>query len=174
MLGTVYEMYSPHCNKRYIGSTTASLKKRLHSHRHRKHPLFQYGEVKIRPLLENVPGIDLRKKEGEYIKARMSELFNKRVAGRTQKEKYWDDVDASREYHRNQYTPKKAGGDGTYRQLVRYQENKERILRELCLKNAVKRGSLPSKRSLRKYNFTEEELATIKKHPPTVDESPTD
>ena len=163
-------MYSPHCNKRYIGSTTQPLKKRLHCHKHRKHPIFQFGEVKIRPLLENVPGMDLRKKEGEYIRERMSELFNTRVAGRTQKEKYWEDVEASRQYHRNQYTPKKDGGDGDYRQLRRYNDNKEHILRELCLKNAIKNKRMPSKRSLAKYNFTEKELADVKKHLPNVDE----
>ena len=164
MSGTVYEMYSPHCCKRYIGSTRRPLNLRLNAHRYRKHPLFQFADVQIRPLVENVPLVELRKKEGEYIKKHMDELYNERVAGRTQKEKYWEDVEASRQYHRNQYTPKKEGGDGDYRQLRRYEDNRETILRELCLKNAYKHKRLPSKRSLLKYNFTDAELDDLRKY----------
>jgi len=164
MPGTVYEMYAPNCNKRYIGSTKKSLQKRLNAHKNKNHPLFAFGEVQIRPLLENVPEELLRKKEGEYIRRFKNDLFNTRVAGRTQKEKYWEDIEASRQYHRGLYTPKKSGGDGMYRQLTRYTENREVILRHLCIKNAKKYLRMPSKRSLAKYNFTDAELDSIKKH----------
>ena len=91
-------------------------------------------------------------------------LFNTRVAGRTQKEKYWEDVESSRQYHREQYTPMKEGGDGDYRQLNYYKKHRELVLRELCLKNAKKSARMPSRRSLLKYNFTQAELDDIKKH----------
>lgn len=164
MPGTVYEMYSPNCIKRYIGSTTQSLRQRLNAHRSRKHPIFAYDDVGIRPLLENVPDAELRKKEGEYIRRFQNDLFNTRVAGRTPKEKYWENVEASREYHRNQYIPIKEGGDGNYRQLQRYKDNREAILRQTCIRNAKKQLRLPSKRSQSKYNFTQCEIDDIKKH----------
>ena len=163
MSGTVYEMYSPNCNKTYIGSTKHPLRLRLLGHKYRNHPLFQYGEVNIRPLFTNVPSAELRKKEGECIKERMSDVFNKRVAGRTQKEKYHEDLDASRQYHRSKYTPKKNGGDGQYRQLLRYEKHREEILRQICLRNAVKYKRLPTKLSIQKYNLTDEEIADLKK-----------
>jgi len=164
MPGTVYEMFSPNCNKRYIGSTTQSLRRRLSAHRRRNHPIFAFDDVQIQPLLENVPDDLLRKTEGEYIRKHKNNLFNTRVAGRTPREKYWEDPEASRAYHRNQYTPIKAGGDGNYRQLRHYQENKEAILRKTCLRNARKHLRLPTKRSIEKYNLTEREIDDIKEH----------
>ena len=164
MPGTVYEMYSPNCNRTYIGSTIGALNLRLNSHRNKKHPIFAFADVSIRPLLENVPIEELRKKEGELIRQRKEHVFNKRVAGRTAKEKYWENIDASREYHRNRYTPKKYGGDGNYRQLQRYLENKYALLRSVCIKNAKKNGRLPTQTSQNKYNFTDAELDDIKKH----------
>jgi hypothetical protein len=157
-------MYSPNCIKKYIGSTTQSLNKRLNSHRSRNHPIFAFDDVQIRPILENVPDEELRKKEGEYIRKFQKDLFNTRVAGRTPKEKYWEDVEASREYHRNQYIPIKEGGDGNYRQLQRYKDNRETILRQTCIRNAKKQLRLPSQRSQDKYNFTKTEIDDIKKH----------
>lgn len=164
MSGTVYEMYAPSCNKKYIGSTTKALKLRLNAHRSKRHPLFHFDDVQIRTLEENVPLEKLRKREGEYIKQFKDNLFNTRVAGRTQKEKYWEDVESSRQYHRDQYTPMKEGGDGDYRQLNYYKKHRELVLRELCLKNAKKSARMPSRRSLLKYNFTQAELDDIKKH----------
>jgi len=158
MPGTVYEMYSPNCNKRYIGSTTQSLRQRLSAHRRRNHPIFAFDDVQIQPLVENVPNDLLRKTEGEYIRKHQGNLFNTRVAGRTAREKYWEDVDASRAYQRSQYTPIKAGGDGNYRQLRRYQENRHDILRKMCIRYAKKHNIKPSPRSMRKYNITEDEL----------------
>ena len=64
MSGTVYEMYAPSCNKKYIGSTTKALKLRLNAHRSKRHPLFHFDDVQIRALEENVPLEKLRKREG--------------------------------------------------------------------------------------------------------------
>jgi len=69
-----------------------------------------------------------------------------------------ENVDESPAYSRAQYTPKRDGGDGNYRQLNYYKQHAKRILRKTCLKNARARGTLPSKRSLDKYQFTADEL----------------
>jgi len=164
MNGTVYELYSPNCNKTYIGSTTKCPKIRLSSHKSKHHPIFQYGDVNIRVLEENVPADELRKKEGEYIRRAHGQLFNTRIAGRTQREKYHEDLDASRERQRSMYTPKRDGGSGDYRQLNRYKKNRLQILRTLCIKNAQKHMRLPTKRSIEKHKITDEEIADLKKY----------
>ena len=135
MNGTVYELYSPNCELRYIGSTKKRLNIRL-SRTKVAPSIFQHGDVNIRALEENVPADELKKKEGEYIRRAYGKLFNTRIAGRTQKERYYEDLDASRERQRSLYTPKRNGGSGDYRQLNRYNENRLQILRTLCIKNA--------------------------------------
>ena len=164
MNGTVYELYSPNCELRYIGSTKKCLKIRLNAHKSKRHPIFQHSDVNIRALEENVPADKLKKKEGEYIRRAQGKLFNTRIAGRTQRERYYEDLDASREHQRSMYTPKKNGGDGQYRQLVRYEEHREKILRQICLRNAVRYKRLPTKLSIQKHNLTDEEIADLKKY----------
>ena len=140
------------------------LEERLRLHRQKPHPIFQHGDVEIEALERDVPDDKLLRAEGAHIKHYgLDNLFNVRVAGRTAKERYWDDIDASRERNRNEYTTKRDGGDGQYRQLLRYKENRENILRATCLKNAVKYKRLPTKLSIQKYNFTDDEIADIKK-----------
>jgi len=85
MNGTVYELYSPNCELRYIGSTKKCLKIRLNAHKSKRHPIFQHSDVNIRALEENVPADKLKKKEGEYIRRAQGKLFNTRIAGRTQR-----------------------------------------------------------------------------------------
>lgn len=160
--GCVYEMFSPNCKKTYIGSTINPPRVRLCAHKYKNHPIFQYGDVDVRVLEVDIPRSELRRREGYYIRQKMGNLFNSRVAGRSQKEKYWEDPEASRAYHRALYTPKKAGGDGQYRQLNRYNKNSYNILRQMCLKYARDHGTLPSRRSMEKYNFTEVELRTLR------------
>ena len=164
MNGTVYELYSPNCELRYIGSTKKRLNIRLSSHKSKRHPIFQYSDVNIRALEENVPADELKKKEGEYIRRAYGKLFNTRIAGRTQRERYYEDLDASRERQRSLYTPKRNGGSGDYRQLNRYNENRLQILRTLCIKNAQKHLRLPAKRSIEKHKITDEEIADLKKY----------
>jgi len=156
--GCVYEMYSPHCKKSYIGSTIRSLPVRLAAHKYKGHPLFNYGDVRIKVLEENIPRSELRRREGAYIRERKENLFNTRVAGRTSKEKYWENPDESRAYHRAQYTCIRDGGDGNYRQLNRYNENRYEILRNMCIKYARTNNTMPSRRSMEKYKITEDEL----------------
>jgi len=164
MNGTVYELYSPNCELRYIGSTKKCLKTRLSAHKSKRHPIFQHSDVNIRALEENVPADKLKKKEGEYIRRAQGKLFNTRIAGRTQRERYYEDLDASREHQRNMYTPKRNGGSGDYRQLNRYKNNRLQILRTLCIKNAQKHLRLPAKRSIEKHKITDEEIADLKKY----------
>lgn len=140
------------------------LEERLRLHRQKPHPIFQHGDVEIEALERDVPDDKLLRAEGAHIKHYgLDNLFNVRVAGRTSKERYWDDIDASRERNRNEYTAKRDGGDGQYRQLVRYKENREKILRQSCLKNAVKYKRLPTKLSIQKYKLTDEEIADLQK-----------
>jgi hypothetical protein len=163
--GCVYEMFSNNkkCNKTYVGSTTGKPRGRLASHKYKKHPIFSFGEVDVRVLEKDIPVDDLRKREGEFIRERQGTLFNIRVAGRTQKERYHENIDASRAYQRSQYTPKKDGGADGYRQLNYYHDNARRILRRTCLQNAHKRGTPPTERSIKKYGFTAEELGELSK-----------
>jgi len=161
--GCVYEMYSTNeqCNKTYIGSTRNNPRGRLASHKYNHHPIFEFGAVDVRILEDNIPIENLRKREGELIRERKGLVFNTRIAGRTQKEKYHENIDESRAYHRSKYVPKKHGGDGAYRQLQYYNENAVKILRNTCLKNARARGTPPTPRSVQKYGFTDEELAGL-------------
>ena len=158
--GRVYEMYSKNeqCNKTYIGSTINNPRGRLASHKYNHHAIFEFGDVDVRILEDNIPREQLRKREGEIIRERKDTLFNTRIAGRTQKEKYHENIDESRAYHRSQYVPKKKGGDGDYRQLQYYNDHAAKILRKTCLRNAHNRGTPPTERSIAKYEFTSEEL----------------
>ena len=159
--GCVYELFSPSCNKTYIGSTIQNINKRVTCHRSKKHPIFDYDDVQVRVLAKDVPEAELRKKEGEYIRKKWGNLFNTRIAGRTCKEKYYENWEESKKYHREQYVPKKNGGDGSYRQLQRYACNKYEILRRMCINNAIKLKRPPTKTSQTKYNFTLDELKSM-------------
>jgi len=140
------------------------LQERLRLHRQKPHPIFQHGDVEIEVLERDVPDDTLLRTEGAHIKHYgLDNLFNVRVAGRTAKERYWDDIDASRERNRNEYTAKKNGGDGLYRQLVNYNKNKFDILRKACLSRAHKLKRLPTVRSQKKYNMSAKEIADLEK-----------
>ena len=158
--GCVYEMFSDNakCNKTYIGSTTGSLRARLASHKYARHPIFTFGDADVRVLEKDIPAGELHQRKSAYMREKRDDLFNSRAAGRSQKHACHENVDESPAYSRAQYTPKRDGGDGNYRQLNYYKQHTKRILRKTCLKNARARGTLPSKRSLDKYQFTVDEL----------------
>lgn len=89
----IYKLWSPEGDEIYIGSTTESLSRRKTKHKTQKNEcasqiLFEkYTDVRIE-LLEECPCDNkeqLLKKEGEYI--RNNNCVNKRVAGRTYKER---------------------------------------------------------------------------------------
>ena len=158
--GCVYEMFSDNakCNKTYIGSTTGSLRARLASHKYARHPIFTFGDADVRVLEQDIPAGELHQRKSAYMREKRDGLFNSRAAGLSQKHACHENVDESPAYNRAQYTPKRDGGDGNYRQLNYYKQHAKRILRKTCLKNARARGTLPSKRSLDKYQFTVDEL----------------
>ena len=114
---------------------------------------------RLATLLEkDIPAGELHQRKSAYMREKRDGLFNSRAAGRSQKHACHENVDESPVYSRAQYTPKRDGGDGNYRQLNYYKQHAKRILRKTCLKNARARGTLPSKRSLDKYQFTADEL----------------
>lgn len=112
----------------------------------------------MRVLEKDIPAGELHQRKSAYMREKRNGLFNSRAAGRSQKHACHENVDESRTHGRAQYTPKRDGGDGNYRQLNYYKQHAKRILRKTCLKNARARGTLPSKRSLDKYQFTVDEL----------------
>ena len=158
--GCVYEMFSNNakCNKTYIGSTTGSLRARLASHKYARHPIFKFGDADVRVLEKDIPAGELQQRKSAYMREKRDGLFNSRAAGCSQKHACHENVDVSRTHSRAQYMLKRDGGDGNYRQLNYYKQHAKRILRKTCLKNARARGTLPSKRSLDKYQFTADEL----------------
>ena len=87
-------------------------------------------------------------------------LVNKNMPGRTRQQRYRDNLEKNREYHRSKYADKalKNGGDGEYRQLKNYYDKKDLILRRSALMNAWKGNRMPFKSTLIKYNLTEEEV----------------
>ena len=142
------------CDKTYIGSTTGSLRARLASHKYARHPIFTFGDASRK----DIPAGELHQRKSAYMREKRDCLFNSRAAGRSQKHACHENVDESPACNRAQYTPKRDGGDGNYRQLNYYKQHTKRILRKTCLKNARARGTLPSKRSLDKYQFMVDEL----------------
>jgi hypothetical protein len=120
------------CNKTYIGSTTGSLRARLASHKYARHPIFTFGDADVRVLEKDIPAGELHQRKSAYMREKCDGLFNSRVAGRSQKHACHENVDESPAYSRAQYTPKRDGGDGNYRQLNYYKQHAKRILPQEC------------------------------------------
>ena len=122
--GCVYEMFSDNakCNKTYIGSTTGSLRARLASHKYARHPIFTFGDADVRVLEKDIPAGELHQSKSAYMREKRDGLFNSRVTGRSQKHTCHESVDESRTHSKAQYTPKRDGGDGNYRQLNYYKQ----------------------------------------------------
>ena len=81
--GFIYKIYSPQCDKYYIGSTLKSLNDRFRCHKHLEgyasKPLFQYDDVKIE-LIEELHvenNRELYKREKELILENREHLLNK-------------------------------------------------------------------------------------------------
>ena len=147
--GCVYEMFSDNakCNKTYIGSTTGSLRARLASHKYARHPIFAFGDADVRVLEKDIPAGELHQRKSAYMREKRDGVFNSRVPGRSRKHACHENVDESPAYSRAQYTPKRDGGDGNYRQLNYYKQHaKEYCVRRVsrmleraarCLRSAV-------------------------------------
>ena len=158
--GCVYEMFSDNakCDKTYIGSTTGSLRARLASHKYARHPIFTFGDADVRVLEKDIPAGELHQRKSAYMREKRDGLFNSRVAGRSQKHACHENVDESPAYGSSIYAEAVRRRWYNYRQLNHYKQHAKRILRKTCLKNARARGTLPSKRSLDKYQFKVDEL----------------
>ena len=112
--GKIYTIRSYQTEQYYIGSTCDALHKRLHGHRlHYKRYLndtytfissfdiIKYEDHYIE-LLEEYKcenRNELFKREGELIRKYKDDIVNCRIAGRTGKERYEDNIDNIKEYN---------------------------------------------------------------------------
>ena len=92
--GKIYTIRHPDIEKYYLGSTTQALSERFRGHKKNKDTtvkqLFDLGiDQCYIELLENYPcnsKEELTKREGELIRLHKSNIVNRNIAGRTQKE----------------------------------------------------------------------------------------
>ena len=170
--GKVYMLSSPNYPKVYIGSTIQPLNKRVYCHSSKwntctSRQLYQACpdtvEVKILEEVEVRNRKELQHHEIRYIKKYQDTVMNRNVPLRTRKERYSDNIVQEREYQRNRYaeSAKKNGGDGDYRQLQRYHDQKHSILRRCALMNSWKCNRLPNRSTMIKHNLIEEDVATF-------------
>ena len=170
--GKIYRLSSPDYPKVYIGSTIQPIKRRLNRHRGRwntcrSRELFQACpesvEVEILEEVEVKSRKELLHHEARVLKEYPGVLLNKIMPFRSRKERYQENIVEEREYQRNRYaTAKKStGGDGNYRQLQRYYEQKKAILRRAALMNCVKHKRLPAKSTMIKHGITEKDVAAF-------------
>ena len=148
------------------------MNKRLNRHRGkwntcRSRELFQACpdsvDVKILQEVEVKDRNELLHHEVRYLKEYRGMLVNKVMPYRDRKQRYQINIDREREYQRNRYATeaKKNGGSGNYRQLQRYHDQKESILRHSALQNAWKMRRLPNKSTMTKHGITEEDVAVF-------------
>jgi hypothetical protein len=167
--GKIYMLSSPNHPKVYIGSTIQPMNKRMNRHRGRWNTcrskvLYEACgdtvEVKILETIEVLNRNELQHHEVVYLKKYEGTLVNRNMPYRDRKQRYQENIVEMREYHRNRYqeNAKKNGGDGSYRQLQRYHDQKESILRKCCLMNAWKLKRKPTMASMIKHNITEEDV----------------
>jgi hypothetical protein len=110
----IYTIRSYQLDKYYIGSTTQSLHKRLYDHK-RDYKLYQnqkyhyitsFELIKFEDcyieLLENFNcdnKEELTKREGEWIRANLNDILNKKIEGRTVKQYRVDNADKLKQYY---------------------------------------------------------------------------
>ena len=115
----IYKLWSPSKNLVYYGSSVQSISQRLTDHLkdfnkyiqgekkyYTSYLILECDDYKIE-LVEEYPCNNkqqLEKKEGEYI--RNNECVNKRIAGRTHKEYYNDNIDRLKEQNKLRYDEK--------------------------------------------------------------------
>jgi len=170
--GKVYMLSSPNFPKVYIGSTIQPMNKRLNRHRSRwntcrskelYHACPDTVEVRVLENIEVESRKELQHHEVRWLKKYQDKLVNRNMPYRNAKERYHENIDKMREYHRNRYaeTTKKNGGSGEYRQLEYYNERKDEILRHSALMNAYRHRRLPLQSTMTKYDISEEEVAAF-------------
>ena len=138
---------SPDYPKVYVGSTIQNLSRRISRHRCKQNTcrskeLFEAcGDTVKVEVLEEVAVNDRRQLERievSYLKKYQDIVVNRNMPYRDRKERYRQNIDKMRAYHRERYADQtiKAGGDGNYRQLQYYNDKKADILRRSALLNA--------------------------------------
>tara|TARA_R110000744_G_scaffold363491_1_gene471826 strand:+ start:135 stop:668 length:534 start_codon:yes stop_codon:yes gene_type:complete len=111
-LGKIYMIYpkveDPDEGDVYYGSTTETLGRRMAKHRYQSYCKILFDKYGVEncfiELVEEYPcetKEHLNKKEGEYI--RNHKCVNKRIAGRTNKERYIDNFDKLKEQKKQYY-----------------------------------------------------------------------
>jgi len=106
--GKIYMVITENSNDIYVGSTILTLKRRLELHETEyrtsskycsSQDILEQGDYKI-VLIKNFPCSSLNELEREEGKFQRDLVcVNKRVAGRTQKEWYEDNIDKRKEYY---------------------------------------------------------------------------
>jgi len=170
--GKIYMLSSPNHPKTYIGSTIQPMNVRLHKHRSKwnscsSKKLFQTSPESVKvTILENIEvqsRNELQYHEVQYLKRYWDTIVNRNMPHRDRKQRYQDNIDRERKYQRQLYATeaKKNGGSGNYRQLQRYHDQKESILRHSALQNAWKMRRLPNKSTMIRHCITEEDVAVF-------------
>lgn len=137
--GYVYCIRSYQTDNIYIGSCFSDLRQRLYSHRtHYKKwlldkknyissfDIIKYDDhyIELIETYENVSKKELNRSEGEKI--RSIDCVNKRIAGRTVKEYYKDNIDELTEYKKDYYNNNKS--TILKHKKEHYNDNKKRII----------------------------------------------
>lgn len=139
--------------------------------------LMEKGDARIELIEECwlASKVELKRKEGEYQRKMKDEIVNIRVAGRDMKQWRQDNPEVvkacrKRYYSNNQdkilerlrenYVSKKQEKEPKkmYKQLERYYDNKEAVLRKAAINNITKYNRRPTKLTMQKYNITEDEI----------------
>ena len=156
---SVYQLTSPNLpGKAYIGSSKA-VASRFKQHKYQRgtavSALFDAGDVEMEILgeFEVESRCEQCRIEGRFQQEAALELLNVRVAGRTARERYSAVERPRRGDDRNA-----AVSNGHYRQLKRYREKRNDILRQMCIKRARRLGKLPTARSMEKYGIARAEI----------------
>lgn len=180
-VGRVYAIRSPNIEKIYIGSTSNLLYKRINYHR-RDYKKFLEGKrnmvtsaiileaggayIELLEQYENVTKEQLLQYEGEHIR-KNNNCVNKKIAGRTKKEYFEDNIEILREKKR-QYAKdhkeeiKKKGEiyrnnnneEIKKRKKIYYEKNKEKFLEKMECECGGRYDHMTKKRHLRSKKHT--------------------
>lgn len=139
--------------------------------------LLDNGDARIEMIEECwvADKMELRRKEGEYHRKMRDEIVNIRIAGRDMKQwrednpetmkrlrkSYYDrNRDSILENLREKYVSKKQDKvpERMYPELQRYYNNRDKVLRSVAIKNITKFNRRPTKRTINKYEISEDEI----------------
>jgi len=154
-MNTIYQLSSPHTELVYIGRTASKVNECMSRLKHSNHKMFNFADITVTVLEEDIPIADVKKKQQFHIDQKMPNVANKRMPYRSPAEVKEEQNAKARQ----KYTPIKDGGDGSYPQLVRYNARKHDICRQKVIESAKKRQKPPSPNMIAKYDIQPNELA---------------